>query len=127
MGIPFFSIETKKNSWEHVINVFPDKVGIIITKSTTDAYAHSQITVPVRRPDVERKTKVTGGALKNSGQLKMSDDRMTGEVFYTMYYAGYVHEGTIYVSARPFLKDAFHLVLPAAIAAFGQLEAMLNE
>lgn len=115
--------QVKSNRFPELRSRFPDVVCLVIAKSTADAYARSQITVPVRRPDVERRTGVTGGALKASGQVRISG--MTGEVFYTMYYAGYVHEGTVHVAARPWLRNAFYAIIPSMEMAFSQLEGLL--
>lgn len=111
---PFISFEEKLNKWPQVIANFPRAVSLIIGKTTFDAYTGSQITVPVDTT-----------ALKNSGQTYFAPGSMEGEVAYHMYYAGYVHEGTFRMAARPFLRNAVFAVKPSMEAAFGQLESQL--
>lgn len=123
--MPFVAVEEKINKWEHVIARFPAATSTIIGKTVHDAYARSQLTVPVRRPDVEEATGVAGGFLKNSGQPVFSRGSQEGEIRYTAYYAGYVHDGTVHMAARPYLADAVHAVLPSMLAAFKSLEGML--
>lgn len=125
MPTPFVAVETKLNKWPQVIQRFPAATSAIVGKVTHDAYARSQLTVPVRRPDVEEATGITGGFLKQSGQPVFHRGAHEGEVRYTAYYAGYVHEGTVHMAARPFLADAVHALMPSMIAAFKQLEGML--
>lgn len=121
----FVAIEEKINRWDRVIQRFPIATSQIIGKVTFDAYARSQLSVPVRRPDVEEATGITGGFLKNSGQPVHSAGSQEGEIRYTAYYAGYVHDGTVKMPARPFLRDAVNAILPSMLAAFRQLESML--
>lgn len=100
---------------------FPQVVSDIISKTTFDIYAESQITVPVRKDQ----RKVTGGALKNSGQVTYDKGSLTGTITYSIYYAVYVHEGTRYMTARPFLKNAYDDRIDSMIAAFATLERRL--
>jgi HK97 gp10 family phage protein len=117
--------EEKFNHWDRVIANFRPLVSQIVGKTTMDVYAQSQLTVPVRRKDVEEKTGVTGGALKNSGNVAFVPGAIDGEVRYSIHYAGYVHEGTYKMTARPFLKEAFDKVVPQMQAAFRILEQRL--
>lgn len=123
--MPFVAVEKNLNRWPDVIRNFRPAMARIIGKTTLDAYAGSQLTVPVRRPDVEAETGVTGGFLKASGQPDFSPGALEGEIRYTAYYAGYVHEGTVRMPARPFLRDAVEASVPSMIMAFRGLEGML--
>lgn len=117
--------EVKLNRFPEVKQRFRPAVATIVAKTTMDIYAKSQITAPVRRPDVEARTKTTGGALKNSGQVNVLAGQLEGEISYTMYYAGYVHEGTYKMAARPWLRETVESSQSTFIAAFMQLESML--
>lgn len=123
--MPFIAVETKLNRWATVIANFKPAVADIIGKVTLDGYARSQIDVPVRRPDVVASTGVTGGFLKQSGQVSVDSGALEGEIKYVAYYAGYVHEGTYKMPARPFLSDALDGLLPSMYAAFTSLERRL--
>lgn len=125
MVAPFVAFEVNINRWAELRRNFKPAVGSVIRKSGFDAYAKSQNTVPVRRPDVERRTGVTGGFLKNSGQVDASIDNQSIDIAYTAYYAGYVHEGTVKMPARPFLREAVEDVVPSMEMAFSQLERRL--
>lgn len=113
------------DNWARVITNFRPAVSTIIGKVTNDAYALSQLTVPVRRPDVVASTGITGGFLKNSGQVTFNSGALEGEVRYHAYYAGYVHEGTYKMAARPFLSDVVDQLQPVMLMAFRQLESRL--
>lgn len=117
--MPFLSVEKKLDRWGTVIARFPKATSDIIGKVTADAYAHSQVSVPVRRDQ----RRVRGGFLKNSGTYSSSGQE--GEIRYTAYYAGYVHEGTYKMPARPFLRDAVEGIVPSMLAAFRSLEGRL--
>lgn len=117
--MPFLSVEKKLDRWDTVIARFPQATANIIGKVTADAYARSQVTVPVRKDQ----RRVRGGFLKNSGTY--SSHGQEGEIRYTAYYAGYVHEGTSKMPARPFLRDAVEGIVPQMLLAFRQLEGML--
>jgi HK97 gp10 family phage protein len=123
--MPFISYEKRLDRWSEVIANFKPAVARIIGKVTLDSYARSQLTVPVRRPDVEEATGVTGGFLKASGQPDFHAGALEGEIRYTAYYAGYVHDGTVKMPARPFLRDAVESVVPSMLLAFRGLEGML--
>jgi HK97 gp10 family phage protein len=122
---PFVAVDVVLNKWDRVIQQFPVRTSQIIGKWTFDTYARSQITVPVRRPDVVKKTGITGGFLKQSGSPSHKAGSQEGEVRYTAYYAGYVHEGTFKMPARPFLRDASDKVMQGVAAAFAHLEKSL--
>lgn len=113
----------EKDLWDRVIANYGPVVQAIIEKTVKDAYSQSVINAPVRRPDVEKSTGVLGGSLRKSGT--MSIGVREGEIRFSMYYAGYVHEGTIYMPPRPFLKNAVDQVLPNMMAAFALLERRL--
>lgn len=100
---------------------FPREVNNILRKTTFDIYAESQITVPVRKDQ----RKVKGGNLKNSGQVDYSAGSKEGTVSYSTYYVVYVHEGTRYMPARPFLKNAYDDKVGVMIQAFQSLEGRL--
>lgn len=123
--MPYIAVEKTVDRWAQVIANFRPTVANIIGKVTFDAYARSQLTVPVRRPDVEARTGVTGGFLKQSGQPDVKPGALEGEIRYTAYYAGYVHDGTYKMPPRPFLKDAVEGIVPSMLSAFMQLEGML--
>lgn len=112
--MPFMSAEVKYDNWARVMANFRPAVADIIGKTTLDAYARSQLTVPVDT-----------AFLKNSGQPDYAPGAMEGEIRYTAYYAGYVHEGTFRMPARPFLRDAVDEILPSMLAAFMTLEGRL--
>jgi hypothetical protein len=119
-------VEERVNRWDHVIKQFPKVTSAIIGKATFDAYAHSQIDVPVRRPDVVARTGIQGGFLKQSGMPHFRPGAHEGEIRYTAYYAGYVHEGTFRMPPRPWLRNAVDHVMPSIIAAFMQLERRIG-
>lgn len=121
----FIAVEKNIDHWQQVINNFKPAVADIMGKTTFDAYARSQLTVPVRRPDVVAKTGVSGGFLKQSGQPEFHAGSLEGEIRYTAYYAGYVHEGTVKMLARPFLRDAVEDVVPIMLLGFRGLEGRL--
>jgi hypothetical protein len=110
---------TVTNNFPRLASNFPGVVSTIIRKTTLDVYAKSQITVPVRKDQ----RKVKGGALKNSGQVETEE--FEGTVSYNIYYSVYVHEGTRFMTARPFLENAKNDTLPAMIAAFSSLESRM--
>ncbi len=56
--------------------------------------------------------RVNGGTLKRSHIQSIQDDGMTGSVKATARYAGYVHQGTRYMAARPWMKNSLDEVLP---------------
>ena len=113
-------VELKFNKFHSIGAAFPRETRLIVRKATLDAYAESQTTVPVRRDQ----RRIRGGFLKNSGQVSFTHDY--GEIKYTAHYAGYVHEGTFRMAARPFLRNAVHHVYPQMIAAFSSLERRLS-
>lgn len=117
--MPFLAVEKKLDRWGTVIARFPQETSNIIGKVTADAYAVSQIHVPVRKDQ----RRVRGGFLKNSGTYSSSGQE--GEIRYTAYYAGYVHEGTYKMAARPFLRDSVESIVPAMLIAFRGLEGRL--
>lgn len=125
MVAPFIVFETKLDRWDELIRNVKPAVSVVVRKVAADGYAASQVTVPVRRPDVEVSTKTTGGALKNSGQLDMDPGEVSATITYSMYYAGYVHEGTVHMEARPFLRDAVESLAPQMYQAFMILESRL--
>lgn len=100
---------------------FPRVVNDILRKTTFDVYAESQITVPVRKDQ----RKVRGGNLKNSGQVDYDAGSKEGTVSYSTYYVVYVHEGTRYMMARPFLKNAYDDKVADMVTAFRSLERRL--
>lgn len=100
---------------------FPREVSAILRKTTFDIYAESQITVPVRKDQ----RKVKGGNLKNSGQVDYDAGSKEGTVTYSTSYVVYVHEGTRYMPARPFLKNAYDDKVRVMIQAFKSLERRL--
>lgn len=112
--IPFIATEIKVDKWPQLIERYPHRVGDIVEKIARDGYAGSQLTVPFLT-----------GALKNSGQVAGSSDRFTWEITYSMHYAGYVHEGTIHMSPRPWLRNACERLVPIMELAFGELEKQL--
>jgi len=122
---PFIVFEYKLDRWDELIRNAKPAVSQIVRKVAADGYAASQVTVPVRRPDVETRTKTTGGALKNSGQLDMRPGEVEATISYTMYYAGYVHEGTVHMEGRPFLRDAIEALAPQMYQAMMILESRL--
>lgn len=109
------------NKFPQIISRFRPEVNRVLKKTTMDIYALSQTTVPVRKDQ----RKVKGGALKNSGVTEYSDSAMEGSVTYGIEYAVYVHEGTRYMPARPFLKNAYDDRIDAMITALSHLERRL--
>lgn len=116
---PNISVEVTKNKLPQVRANFPVLMKAIIAKTTMDVYARSQQTVPVRKDQ----RRVRGGALKASGQHEVNG--YEGKVSYGIYYAVYVHNGTRFMAARPFLTDAFNATMPGMRAALAQLESRL--
>jgi HK97 gp10 family phage protein len=112
-------VEIRVNNFPRIMARFPEVVKSIIAKATLDTYNASQVTVPVRKDQ----RRVRGGFLKNSGQTEVSG--FEGTVTYTAYYAIYVHEGTRYMPARPFLENALQAQIPGITAAFASLESRL--
>lgn len=115
----------KINNLPRIRSTFPATVDSIFAKATFDVYDRSQISVPVRRPDVAKRTKTTPGALKNSGVAEYRKGSFEGVVRYTIYYAVYVHEGTYRMPARPWLVNALRDIEPAFMAALRSLEKRL--
>lgn len=107
------------NKFPQLRSRFPVVVNAIMSKAIHDVYAKSQQTVPVRKDQ----SRVLGGSLKASGQVKYSN--YEGEVSYSIHYAVYVHQGTRHMAARPFLFNALKEVEPGLAAAFRQLESRI--
>jgi HK97 gp10 family phage protein len=109
----FVTVEKRIDRWGHVIARFEPEVASIMGKVAHDAFGQSQADTPV-----------DSGALKNSGGLEQSG-KLEWTIRYTMHYAGYVHEGTASMTARPFLRNAVEGVIPSMTAAFQSLEGRL--
>lgn len=61
--------------------------------------------------DMQRRTPVDTGELRGSEKVEATDTSMTFRA--TAGHAGYVHQGTRYMGARPFMTDAIDAQLPA--------------
>lgn len=110
----YVSIEKRVDKWSLVISRFEPAVSAIMSKATFDAYARSQLGVPVDT-----------AFLKQTGSPDFDAGSLSGEIRYTAHYAGYVHDGTVRMPARPFLADAVEQVVPSMLAAFRSLESRL--
>jgi HK97 gp10 family phage protein len=119
--MPKLIIETKFNHFDRMISNFKPQVWRIMQKLGNEAFADSQMAVPVRRDQ----RKVRGGALKNSGTMDMNYGSLSVEIRYTMYYAGYVHDGTYKMPARPFLREPIEAKGRELTQAFSVLESRL--
>ena len=56
-----------------------------------------------------RKAPVDSGYLKRSNQMTLSTNRLSGKVFNTANYAGYVNSGTRFMAAQPFMTNSYRV------------------
>lgn len=56
--------------------------------------------------DAQGRAPVKTGYLRNSGRVEPAEDRFSRYVHFAANYALYVHEGTRFMTGRPFLRQA---------------------
>lgn len=89
-----------------IIHQCDNRTDRAIRKVAFDILAASQRVVPVAKSTPTH----TGGNLKNSGNVETRPGHAT--IGYHANYAVYVHEGTMRMAARPFLREPFDQIAP---------------
>lgn len=109
------TITIKFNNLPKVAAALPVEVSEIVVKGLTDIEAHSEANAPVDT-----------GNLKNSHQIEIEPDGMSGRVYIGAHYAGHVNYGTVNQAAQPFASDAVVKVKPSIEAALNSLESRIT-
>lgn len=107
------TIRINLNKLGDVAAKLPEVIDTAITKFVLDVDAHATSETPVDT-----------GYLMNSKTIELEPGH--GQISWGADYAGYVHDGTRYMAARPFAADAVEKVEPALRAALSNLEDQLT-
>jgi HK97 gp10 family phage protein len=99
------------NHFGLIMAEYERQAALIVNKTAHDILAVSQPRVPVDT-----------GALKNSGQVQDGSNDLEKIVAYTMEYAPFVEDGTVYMAAQPYLTPAAEEVRPAFTKAMKSIE-----
>lgn len=109
------SIRVNFNNLSKVATALPVEVGKVVAKGLTDIEAHSKSSAPVDT-----------GNLRNSHQLEIASDQLSGRVYVGAEYAGFVNFGTVKQAAQPYASDAVEKVVPSMQMALNQLEGRIT-
>lgn len=111
---PVFQAEVDSEAVERILKKMQDRIKQpqdLITAAVMLVERNTKQITPVRRPDVVRETGIQGGTLRRSITHRLLSPT-SGEVGTNVEYARFVHDGTRFMAARPFLVQGLDTSRP---------------